>query len=434
MLNAHKPASNQQSNSHARMSISTYFPEGTNYFYSFPTGEDSNFLNKVSPTTDELVAARTISCAGPDVSVVSFASTTTPEVDAELLDALDIPKISSNHLTVLPKSIDSHLTGKARNEAIIAALAHSIAPGSLVMAQPFINKKIETLYQIPPRLTNWLNDKAHMSEFVDAKWMPTRYAEFSSGSDFASDTTLTSRSDLLPCVVKVSSSSSGDGVHICFTLDDFKNAQASTQFINGTIYVEQYITTVKNYIIHFGIPHNKKKPIDIIGFNEQLTTTEGEFLGGIISGERFPAELKNVRQYLENDILPTVRGMGWYGVGGFDVIIDQNNKAYLIDGNFRMNGSSAYHFMIANGTIQSPMICFGGQFIGSQQEFEKAILPFASKEASQKSVQLIALSRHGDEWDFNGALMYDSIDERTNKIKRLLATGITSPALESLRA
>ncbi|MDB5177400.1 MAG: hypothetical protein JWN75_1068 [Candidatus Saccharibacteria bacterium] len=426
----HSITKQQTIKSHVPTSISDYFPEGTQYFYSYPTGEDSNFLNKVPPTTDELVAARTLSCAGPDVSVVSFASTAAPQLNGDLIDMLAIPQVAPKLLTVLPKSIDIHLRGKARNEAIMAALAESVAPGSLVMAQPFTDKKIQDLYQISPDVTVWLNDKVNMIEYIDAALMPTRFGTYTSGSDFAADSAIASRSDLLPCVVKVSSSSAGDGVYICHSIDDFKKAQSDTASLIGTIYVEQFITPVKNYAIHFGISHDKAKPIDIIGYNEQLTTNDGEFLGGIISGDAFPSELAAVKQHLENDILPIVRAKGWYGVGGFDVIIDARGGAYLIDGNYRMTGMSAYHFLLASGDIQTPLISFGGQFVGTREEFEHAILPFAGKSARQKSVQLIALSKHGDEWDFNGALMYENENTLKNSIHQLLNAGITSPALE----
>lgn len=416
------------------VSLSSYFPEGTHYFYGYPTGEDSHFLNKVPPEIDELVAARARSCAGPKVSVVSFASTSDQCIDRELLEILAIPETPKDRTDLLPKSIDSSLTGKARNEAIMMALSESIAPRSLVMAQPFASKKVEMLYEIAPEITIWLNDKSNMSEYIRADMMPARFAEYDSGARFAADASLYERTEIIPCVVKVSSSSSGDGVYICHSLTELKAAQAAVVTIDVSVLVEQFVETAKNYAIHFGIPHDRNKQIDIIGFNEQLTTNDGEFLGGIITDDDFPAELRAVKDYLLSDVLPAVRAKGWYGIGGYDVIVDPSGAAYLIDGNFRMTGMSAYHFLMANDVIHKPMVSFAGSFVGTREAFEKAIIPFAGKDSKERTVQLIALSRHGERWDFNGALMYASHTCLSRSIDDLLLAGVMSQALAQLKS
>lgn len=413
------------------VSLSSYFPRGTHYFYGYPTGEDSQFLNKVPPEIDELVAARAHSCAGPNVSVVSFASTSPSQIDEALFAQLDIPKMPSERTDLLPESIDSNLTGAKRNTAIIEALTKSIAPRSLVMAQPFVSADVNDLYEIAPEITIWLNDKSNMSEYIRSDLMPTRFAEYQSGLEFASDHSLIDRKNIVPCVVKVTSSSSGDGVYICLTLDDLRAAQAAVRLIDVNVLVEEYVDTAKNYAVHFGIPHDREKSIDIIGFNEQLTSKDGEFLGGIITSDEFPPVLESIKEYLLNDVLPTVRAKGWFGIGGYDVIINNDGKPYLIDGNFRMTGMSAYHFLMANGDITKPMLSFGGTFTGNATEFERAIVPFAGKDSRHKTVQLIALSKHEDRWDFNGALMYSSPDGLRNTINQLFDVGVSSPALAS---
>lgn len=411
-------------------SLSTYFPKGTQYFYSYPSGESSHFLNKVPPTVDELVAARALCCAGPKVSVVSFASTAAPQIDHDLLQALAIPEIPADRLTLLPQNINISLCGKERNDAIMTALAKSVAPGSLVMAQPYVDKELESLYEIPPHLTIWLNDKSHMHEYIKSSMMPERLAQYASGADFANDRTLLSRRKILPCVVKVSSSSSGDGVYICHTKDDIAKAQDDVRLIDVTVLIERFIVPVKNYAVHFGIPFDKSQPIDIIGFNEQLTTDDGEFLGGLISNESFPDTLQSVKEYLQHTVLPTIRNMGWYGIGGYDVIVDADGNTFLIDGNFRMTGMSAYHFLVANGTITKPLVSFSGQFKGSRKDFETAIMPFAGKDSAARTIQLIAISRHDNEWHFNGALLYRDQDELKQTVQQLRQKGIYSPALE----
>lgn len=413
---------------HQDMSLSDYFPAGSCYFYGYPAGEDAGFLNKVPPTVEELVAARIYSCAGRHLSVVSFAATNPSTVDAKLLNALGIPYADDTNSVVLPKNISASLTGNQRNTAVKSALAKAVNPGSLVMAQPFVDESMARLYQIPPQLTTWLNDKSNLSSLVRPDFLPERLGSYDSGADFE-------RHDLtrsIPCVVKAALSSSGDGVYICQSEEDFHKTRQQLKHFKGKIIIEQYIEVKNNYCINFGIPHNPARPIDIIGFNEQLTASNGDFLGGIINTTELPSELSGIIRYMLNEALPAVRAKGWYGVGGLDVITDASGKAYFIDGNFRMNGTSAYHFLVKNAALRPPLVTFVGQFKGTAEEFERAIMPLAGKYARPKTLKLIALSRHGETWNLNGALMYSDAAELKQRVNELFAAGIHSSGLRQL--
>lgn len=427
-LNSFKSRASQSFSfaSRKNISLSTYFPAGTQYFYGYPAGEDSGFLNQVPPSVEELVASRAVSCAGDHVSVIEFAATTTPKIEQSLLDAFEIPQISRSKRIVLPQEIDCSLTGNARNDKIKDSLLNTADCNSLIMAQPYTSKDMRQIYQISPRLTTWLNDKQNMSQLISDSLMPAKYGSFANGTDFVDNY----GSIQLPCVVKASSSSSGDGVYICKTKSDLDNAARNLADISGTIIAEQYIVALKNYGVHFGIPHDKSQPVDFIGINEQLTTDEGEFIGGIIKSNHFPAELKSLRKILMNDILPKVRELGWYGVGCFDVLTDEAGRTYFIDCNFRMTGMSAYHFLVANHTINTPLIGFSGDFVGSQQDLVSKLLPLA--QGKRKIVQLITLSKNKNVWSFNGALFFNKDSQLQNRVDQLLETGIKSAALSQL--
>lgn len=412
--------------SRKKVSLSTYFPEGTQYFYGYPAGEDSGFLNQVPPAVEELVASRAVSCAGDHVSVVEFAATTSPVICQSLLQAFEIPRISQSKRIVLPQEIDTSLTGNARNNKIKDTLLNTAGCNKLVMAQPYTSQDMRQIYQISPKLTTWLNDKQNMGRLIADELMPAKYGSFIDGADFAS----THKNIKLPCVVKASSSSAGDGVYICQTPADMANAVKCLSDISGTIIVEQYIETANNYGVHFGIPHDKNKPVDFLGINEQLTTDEGEFIGGIIRSDQFPDELKSVKQYLMNYVLPKVRDLGWYGVGCFDVLTDKAEKAYFIDCNFRMTGMSAYHFLVANHKINTPLIGFSGDFIGTREQLERNLLPLAS--GKDKIVQLITLSNHENVWSFNGALFFKHDSQLKSRVSELLKVGVKSAALSQL--
>lgn len=411
-----------------RVSLSTYFPAGTHYFYAYPAGEASGFLNKVPPKVEELVAARTLSCAGPDVSVIKFTATHHSVVGADIIEALGMPQLPEEQITLLPSEIDSSLKGEARNTAIKNALEKNIEPGTLIMAQPYTDTHLAHLYQIPTQLTTWVNDKNNMEQYILPKYLPKRYGVYLNGFQFNEH----HKDITLPCVVKVSSSSSGDGVYICRSEEDMRDAMEELLPIVGTIFVEQFIETKKNFGIHFGIPYDKSQPIDLIGVNEQLTTADGEFIGGIIESSRLPQELLPLERYLLDDVLPKIRDMGWYGIGCFDVLCDADDQLFLIDSNFRITGMSAYHLLISRGTIQTPMMSFNGEFEGTRKQFEDHLYHYASKDSPKQIIQMIALTHYGNNWSFNAAISFDNRPQLKDRVHTLLHLGVKSAALSEL--
>jgi hypothetical protein len=410
------------------ISLSTYFPAGTTYFYGYPAGEDSGFLNRVVPKVEELVAARAFSCAGPKVSVVSFTATHSSMLGKNLLDELGIPRLSPKQVTLLPKEIDITVEGKQRNAVIMQALKKTVSPGHLVMAQPYTDKSVANLYQIPTQLTTWLNDKNNLDQYIPAEFVPRRCAVYLDGAQFAKK-----HAEIkLPSVVKASASSAGDGVYICQTKADLKQAVAELRDLTGAVLAEQYIEIKRNYGIHFGIPAAKDKSVDILGINEQLTSPQGEFLGGLINSTEFPEELADLETQLVREILPKIRELGWYGIGCFDVLTDSAGQAYIIDCNFRVTGMSAYHLLIVNQIMQTPLLGFSAEFTGTQAELEQILFPLAGRHSKCKYLQLIALSRHGDTWHFNAALSFNTPEQLQRRAILLLHMGLQSRALSQI--
>jgi hypothetical protein len=415
-------------NKRRQVSLSTYFPAYTQYFYGYPAGEDSGFINWASPSVEELVAARAFSCAGQQVSVVGFAATSQPVISHHLLKEFAIPQVDADKLTLLPEEIDSNVRGAERNELVKDALTKAVPRQSLVMAQPFTSDDVVDLYQIPPKLIRYLNDKSHMNEYIPADLLPKRHGSHPDGAAFA----LEADKYQLPFVVKAASSSAGDGVYMCVNSDNVRQAVDELRKINGMILVEEFIEVRKNYAVHFGIPSVQELPIDIIGVNEQLTTPDGAFIGGIIESAKPPAELHDIVEQLRDKILPRIRSFGWYGVGGFDILADANGGFYFIDCNFRMTGMTAYHFLVANDTVTPPLLSFAGSLKCSQTSLEDTLLPYAGRHAKPQIMQLIALSRHDDCWNFNGAVFFNDPGELLKRIQTILGLGVTSDALEQI--
>lgn len=412
-----------------RPSLSTYFPKGTQFFYGYPSGDAKDFLNLVPPAVEEMVAARVVCCAGEGVVPVCFHATTSSAIDLKLLKYLGVP-IEPESTIVIPASIDPGLVGQERNQAIKHELLGLVKPNAFVMAQPYQDADFADYYQIHPSITAYFNDKHHMPEYIDPLWLPERRHAYDSGAEFAA----ANDPIALPAVIKVSASSSGDGVSICKTDKDLEEAKRRFKTTKGRVIVEQHIDYLKSYGVHFGIPADPLKPADLIGINEQITTIHGEFLGGIIEHVKVPESLERAVEHLMNTIIPRVRARGWHGIGGFDVLVDADGQAYFIDANFRMTGMSAYHFLIDSGVIHRPIMSVLGEFHGTEDQLRVALGPHLAVGSQNRFLKLICLSRHGDVWRFNGALEYTSEADLAHKVNLLLDAGVDSGVLSMVSA
>ncbi len=413
------------------INLSRYFPAGTQYFYGYPAGEDSHFFNNVPPASEECVAARALACAGDHVKSIVFGATLEESAVHLLQKELGVFYVNQKKLLSLPGHITPDITGKERNSLIKSALEDITESGRLVMAQPFQGPLIQKQFQFAPDQTIWLNDKMNLPLYVPQEYLPERYAEYENGQDFAE-----TRKELpVPCVVKVSSSSSGDGVRICLTAAQLEKAKREYAARGGSIIIEQFVEYTQNFGIQFGISHDKNIPIDLIGVSEQLTTPEGEFVGGIVDpAELFP-KIDGVNHLLLEKILPAVREMGWYGIGGFDVLIDRDGRPYMEDPNFRMTGMTAYLCEARNGVIQKPMVSFNATFKGTERDFIQNIVPFAREGDPRQMIHIIALTHHDDIFRMSAAMYFDPQrhDSISQNAAKFIELGLESKAFKKLK-
>ncbi len=409
------------------LTLSHFFPKGTEYFYSFPSGENSYFYNNASPYTEELVAARALACAGKDIKVISFSATTNPAVK-ELRYRLGMSSVDDANILSLPSKISAQALGRNRNRLVKKALQEIATPASLIMAQPFSDAALADIYQLPPNLTIWLNDKKNISTYTPAEYVPRRIATFQNGLIFkAHELALP-----IPCVIKVSSSSAGDGVCVCRNSADILHAKAKFGTIKGTIIVEQYIEARRNFCVQFGIPHSYSAPIEIIGCSEQLTTPSGEFLGGIVHPNRFDPDAQEISKIVLEKILPKIQRLGWYGVGGLDALLGTDGHFYIIDSNFRMTSTIAYLFHVRCSLLKQPCITFTGSFKGDIATFQRIILPVAKSTSADQRMHTIALSYNEGVFRFNASLLFDEPKSISKRAAYLLSLGIQSHVLELL--
>lgn len=407
-----------------KISLSDFFPLDTEYFYTFPSGAHSSFLNKANAWSEELVAARPLLCAGENIKVITFAATSNP-TSQELLTKLNGSLFNKKNILSLPANIDEKVAGRKRNRMVVEAIKNIATDGKLIIAQPIVDTAIKHTYQIPPARTIWFNDKKNMDRFINKKYLPKKYILFKNGRSLFS----TKEKIPLPCVIKVSSSSSGDGVYLCKTKADVTAAQQNLRAIRSSIFIEQFINFKYNLGVQFGIPHTKGEAPVITGYSQQIISNKGEYLGAIIDYTKKIPAIDKIKKYLLSEVLPKVRRMGWYGVGGIDVLIDQDGDYYFIDANFRMTAATAYLFMVNNKQIKEPFLIFTGRFRGSLKEFNKKIAPLAMLSAKNQKIKIATLTCSKNSFNFNACMFFSNKKNISSNARNLLRLGVESPAL-----
>lgn len=143
-----------------------------------------------------------------------------------------------------------------------------------------------------------------------------------------------------PYLIKTSHGLSGEGTYIIRNLSDLNYCLEELQkylSINllQTIIVSEFVKEeVNNYCVQFYV--NKPGDITLIGVTQQLVSTEGNYLGGVIDYTNDLSKFLDMITAVGN----YAHQQGYFGVIGFDVLEDRHGKLYAIDANFRINGST----------------------------------------------------------------------------------------------
>lgn len=405
-------------------SLAVYYPKNLVYFYAFPTGEDSQFYNQVSLFEEELVSGRPLVCAGEGIKVITFAASSDKYVLEAISKGIDIVNI--DNIIRLPKEISSDKAGKIRNELIKEALKDLVKDDQLVMAQPFLDRVLEKKFKIHPLLSVGVNDKRNKHIYIPDEYLPEKYAIFNNGKEFYQY----NNNFPYPCVVKVTSSSSGDGVAICRNAEEMEKVKNSFASIQGSILVEEYIDIAYNIGIQFGLSFNRDIMPKIFGFDEQLVSDKGEFLGGVVNPTKHIPYFDDIQKVLFNEIFPRIRSFGWYGVGGIDVLISNNGKFYFIDPNFRMTAMSTYIYLSNINKLTMPTISFSGNITCTLPTFENKIVSLT--KGKDASLKIISLTHHEEIFRFNAGIQFESSDDLKKIAEMLQSIGVKSAMLKTI--
>ncbi|ABA88614.1 hypothetical protein Pcar_1367 [Syntrophotalea carbinolica DSM 2380] len=187
-------------------------------------------------------------------------------------------------------------------------------------------------YWIDPHLLSFLNNKGHLADLVEARYLPERRAVA------PGELELFWEKHPLPLVVKVASDKTTGGgwdVAICRCSKDVRNAQKTFRHCRQVI-VEEYLPISRNLCLNYAIsPHGE---ITYLGSTEQITDQTGKYYGNWLhDGDETPVDAIAAGKRIAH------RGFekGYRGCVGMDMAILKNGEIRIYDLNFRINGSTA---------------------------------------------------------------------------------------------
>lgn len=143
----------------------------------------------------------------------------------------------------------------------------------------------------------------------------------------------------LPFVVKLAEPcGGGDGVALC--RDERQVREARLRFAGRPVKVEQYLEDIRhNYNVQLQVAPGGR--LRYIGGSVQRVE-EGRYAGNAIDLQWVPPP--SVAAVCDQ-AARAAAALGWHGVCGLDLLEDGAGKVWLIDPNFRLNGSTPFFFL-----------------------------------------------------------------------------------------
>jgi hypothetical protein len=201
----------------------------------------------------------------------------------------------------------------------------------------------------------------------------------------------------LPFVVKSTHGLSGGGTWLVRTEEQRESVTKMIykQKYDKVIISDMIQDVVHNYCLQFYVSKRKENDI-FIGATRQIVDECGGWEGGIINfseQEYLEQKLKNITEHMSEYL----RGQGYFGVVGVDVLEDRNEKMWVIDLNPRVNGSTpmcllSKHMM----SINRPLMSYLGEIKFKGMDPDN-VLDSLSEFFYQSSVVLLGLANLEDE-------------------------------------
>ncbi len=187
-------------------------------------------------------------------------------------------------------------------------------------------------YWINPELLSYLNNKANLQKIVPTDHVPLRLTVPPNQLNKVIPSLIK-----LPLVIKaVTDQSTGAGyaVSICSSAADVREAADYFRSCKMVV-VEEFIEIDKVYNVQFAKTADGR--LIYLGASEQITNLSGGYLGNWLYINHEPPKLL---LEISHSIMKYASRLGFVGIGGFDIAMSKQNRALVIDLNFRLNGST----------------------------------------------------------------------------------------------
>lgn len=174
---------------------------------------------------------------------------------------------------------------------------------------------------------------------------------------------------------------------ICYNNQDL--AKAKKRIKDATeateqLIIEQKIEAVQNYCVQFA--YSEDIGIQYLGTARQLTNEYG-FYNGNENVEDVPQHVIDAGR----EIMSIGVSLGFFGVAGFDLLLDEHNDVYAIDLNFRQNGSTSM-LLLADELTNGYHKFYSYFSDGNNDHFFNTILKYVKKGV------LYPLSYYDGDW------------------------------------
>lgn len=242
----------------------------------------------------------------------------------------------------------------------------------------------EDSYAVDKEVFIALNNKARIPEWTNNNYLPDR--EIVAINDFKARI----KDWSFPFVIKPGDelpTAGGYGVMICYNDEDLE--KATKRIFDATdatdhLIIEQKIEAVKNYCVQYA--YSEELGIKYLGTAHQITNEYGFYAGNENVHEVPQKVIDAGREIMENGV-----ELGFFGVAGFDLLLDKNDDVFAIDLNFRQNGSTS--MLLLQHELNPNYQKFYSYFShGDNEHFFNVILKYVEKGV------LYPLSYYDGEW------------------------------------
>lgn len=401
------------------------FGPGALYVNAFARRPEDGFHSPSPDETDDLCTALPLSMTRAGVRLLVDPRAVHEPVWRLMTEDLGMDLCDPAWVETLPEGLTAALGAAGWCEALIEALARRAEPGSLLMAQPFQDPRLEGLFRRSPALSRMLNDKLDLPALVEGAAPPARLAALPDTDRLAAQPW-----PGVPCVVKLSGACAGEGVWAAPDEASWARATAALAGLPGRVLVERWIEARRNLDVEFLIPRDPAEPAVVLGAVEQIVGPDLRLAGGVVAPAHPSTALPAIEEILQTRVMPRLRALGWHGIGGFDVLVDEADRPWFIDPNLRLTDFTApLLWRLRAAVTGSVLILPYASFDGDLQGFRQRIVPLA-RPGSEQQLVVLAILDQGERLLLQAGLLFHDPDELRARAATLRGLGLSARALD----